>query len=350
VDLVLHVGMGKTGTSSVQYLMRDNRERLAALGVLYPSSPGAARHGRIGLFTKSPEELQVAPEWVRQDQSDPQRFRRTVRRRLVAEVERSGLSRMLLSDEVLFGASEAALQRLRRLTSHVSRTLTVVAYLRRQDDHMVSRYQQGVKIGWVRRLEDWAREDMTDLYDYAARLGTHRRVLDPDHLVVRRYEPGRFDSGSLYQDFLDAVGIEARADDLTQVPDRNKSLDAESVEVLRLLNLHRVRTGDARPGLIDNRPLVARLSGSAGGPTLTLPESTLDGWMTQWEESNRAVARDFLHDERQELFRAPRRTHHTTTEQRLDPDRVDHFADLLELPGDVRASLRRIAEGEASRP
>jgi hypothetical protein len=347
VDLVLHVGMGKTGTSSVQYLMRDNRERLASLGLLYPKSPGAARHGRIGLFTKSPEELRTAPEWARQDQTDPQRFRRVVRRRLLAEVERSGLPRVLLSDEVLFGSSEAALRRLRRLTSQVSRALTVVAYLRRQDDHMVSRYQQGVKIGWVQRLEDWASEDMTHLYDYATRLRTHRRVLAPDALVVRRYEPGGFDSGSLFQDFLDAAGIEVRASDLTQVPDRNKSLDAESVEALRLLNVHRVRTEGARPGMIDNRELVGRLTESATGPTLTLPGSTLDAWMVQWEESNRVVAGEFLDDERGELFRAPRRTRNTTTEQYLDPDRVDHFADLLELPGDVRASLRRLAEQEA---
>lgn len=55
VDLILHVGMGKTGTSSVQFFLRDNRERLREMGVLFPASPGNARHTRLGLFVK-PEE------------------------------------------------------------------------------------------------------------------------------------------------------------------------------------------------------------------------------------------------------------------------------------------------------
>jgi hypothetical protein len=225
--------------------------------------------------------------------------------------------------------------------------LRLVAYLRRQDDHIVSRYAQGVKVGWVVRLRDWAQEDMSGLYDYHARLSTWQRLVEPNEFVVRPFERERFVDGSLYQDFLDAVRIDAHAADLTQVPDRNKSLDAESVEFLRLLSLYRIEHEGATPGLIDHRPLLKRLTQSSTGPTLTLPASVLDEFMARWKTPNRAVAREFVGDETGQLFRAPRKSHNTTTDQHLDPARLDHFITLLELPNVMHRALRRVAEREA---
>lgn len=347
-ELVLHIGTGKAGSSSIQMFLRDNRERLRELGYLYPQSPGRARHGQVGLFTKSPAELAEAPEWPRQKETDPGQFRRRFRRRLAAEVASSGLSRVILSDEVLFGSSEPAVRRLSGLSWRMCQTLRVVVYLRRQDDHMVSRYQQGVKIGWVRRLDDWANDDMTSLYDYHSRLLRHRRILSPSELVVRRFERGSFSGGSLYQDFLEAGRIDVRLDELVQPAQRNPSLDAESVEFLRLVNLHKVADEEATPGLIDNRQLVRRLIGSSSGPVLTLPDATLDRFMAQWESSNRAVASDFLGEPGEALFHERTTSRETTTEQRLAPERLDHFLDLAELPEQDRAPLRRLAEREAS--
>jgi hypothetical protein len=346
LDVVLHIGTGKTGTSSVQFFLRDNRERLLELGYLYPKSPGGARHGRLSLFVQSDEELLDSPNWYRQNRSDPVRFRKAFRRRLFSEIESSGVSRILLSDEVLFMQPDRALQRLRRLTDRIAGSLRLVVYLRRQDDHMVSRYQQGVKIGWVVRLRDWAQEDMSSLYDYHARLCTWQRLLEPTELVVRRFEPESFVDGSLYQDFLDAAGIKVRAEDLEVVPKRNESLDAECVEFLRLLNLHRVENEGETPGVIDNRHLVKRLSETSTGPVLTLPAAFLDTFMAQWEESNRRVALDILGDESGQLFHMPRKIRDSTTSQHLDPARLDHFLELAELPDRLHAPLRRLAERE----
>ena len=347
VDVVLHIGTGKTGTTSIQVFLRDNRDRLAELGYLYPRTPGATRHARLVLFASPDDEIESYPHWRRQRQSDPTRFRRSFRRRFLTEIEEAGLPRLLLSDEELYKASEPTLRRLGRLTGQIGRSLRVVCYLRRQDEHMVSRYQQGVKIGWTQRLSAWAHEDMSDLYDYAGRLERHRLHLSPDAIVVRPFEQQAFPGGSLRQDFLDAAGVDARADDMVQGADRNPSLDAETVEFLRLLNLHRVETEGATPGLIDNREWIPRLSEVATGPTLTLSDPALDRFMAQWHDTNRRVAEEFLGDPTGELFRQPRSTRDTTTEQRLDPMRLDHFFAVTGLPEHLHAPLRRLAEREA---
>jgi hypothetical protein len=349
LDLVVHIGTGKTGTSSLQFFMRDNRQRLLELGHLYPRSPGGARHGRLSLFVKSDEEVLSAPNWARQKESDPAAFRRAFRRRLFSEIEESGASHVILSDEVLYGCSDPALQRLRGFTDRIARSLRLVVYLRRQDDQMVSRYQQMVKTGEVRRLTEWAQQDMSRIYDYHARLRTWATLLEPTQFVVRRFERDRFVDGSLHQDFLDAVGVDVRVDELEQVPDRNESLDSECVEFLRLVNLHRVENEAATVGVIDNRQLVRQLAEASTGTVLTLPDRVLDDFMSRWTEPNRAVAQEFLGDETGELFRMPRRSGNTTTDQRFDPGRLDDFVTRFELPEHWRVPLRRLAEREASR-
>jgi hypothetical protein len=212
----------------------------------------------------------------------------------------------------------------------------------------VSHYQQVVKTGETRRLAEQTREmDLTDAYDYYARLRTWEKLLEPDEFVVRRFERDSFVGGSLIQDFLEAAGIDARAEEMAQGPSRNISIDAESVEFLRLLNRYRIENEGATVGLIDNRKLVARLAEASTGPTLTLPDPFLDDFMPQWEEANRAVARRYLRDSTEELFRMPRKTGNTTTEQHLDPDRLDHFLTLLELPEQAHPPLRALVELEA---
>jgi len=147
LDLVLHIGSGKTGTSSLQQLLNKNRKRLAELGTLFPQSPGRGRHVRLGLFIRTDAELGNKIAWQNQEYSTPAEFREDFQHQLFAEINSSGLTRVLLSDEALYGSSIAALNRLRAFTDEIARSIRLVVYLRRQDDHVCSRYQQVVKTG-----------------------------------------------------------------------------------------------------------------------------------------------------------------------------------------------------------
>jgi hypothetical protein len=349
VDLVLHIGSGKTGTSSIQYLLKENRELLAAQGVLYPRTPGRQRHVRLGLYVKSDSELDRQMSWQRMKHDSPGAFRASFRRRLLAEIAETGAHRVLMSDEAMYGMSDSALRRLRDLTDQLARSVRVVVYLRRQDDHLCSRYQQVVKIGEVRRLAERTEQmDFSSTYDYRARLQRWEELVSPTELVVRPFERSGFRDGSLFQDFLDAAGLDVRLPEPGPQDSRNESLDAETVEFVRILNLYRVEHEGARPGLIDNGKVVRRLAQVSDGPTLTLPETALDAFMATWEDGNRAVARDFLGTGRTELFTASRKTAGTTTSQHLDPERLDHFLAAADLPEHMHDPLRRLVEREAS--
>ncbi|UMG93053.1 hypothetical protein [Nocardioides sp. TF02-7] len=342
-DVVLHIGTAKTGTSTLQRFLSRNRTRLAADGLLYPRSPGRTRHADLGMFIRSDEEVELTLAWHRSGRTSVPDFRRRFRRRLFREIDEWSPSRVVFSDEGLYGAPKPAVERLRRFTERFGGSRSVVVYLRRQDDHLVSRYQQEVKVGETRRLTDWVVVDWSDFYDYRRRLERFRRILEPTSFVVRRFERDRFLGGDLVEDFMDAAAVTTPLAELERTPSRNESMSAEAVELLRLLNIHRREADHLRRVEIDNRPYVERLLDAAPGPALTLPDDVLDAFMAQWEETNRAVARDLLGDPSGELFSAPRRSRDVTTDQRLDPARVDHYVELLELPEELREPLRELA-------
>lgn len=342
LDLVVHIGSGKTGTSSIQAFLHRNRQRLAELGHLYPRTPG------LGLSIYPDSQLDGFIGWHRQGAASPDAFRKSFRRRLIREISESGLSRVLFSDEALYPAPNVALRRLGELVDRLAGSLRLVVYLRRQDDHLVSKYQQVVKEGETKRLVEQTRRNLAGTYDYYLRLRSWERLLEPDEFVVRRFERDSFVGGSLIQDFLDAAGLDIGAAAPERGADRNVSLDAECVEFVRLLNLYRVENEAARVRLIDNRKVVRQLAEISTGPLLTLPPPVLDQFMARWETANRAVARRYLRDAHGELFRMPRRTANTTTEQHFDPDRLDHFLTVLELPEQIHDPLRRVAEREAN--
>jgi hypothetical protein len=311
------------------------------------------RHSRISLSVLSENAVDRAPAWHKQGLSGPvPDFREQVHSELRAEIAEAGLPRVILSDEALFGARFPAVRRLRELTDELARTVRLVVYLRRQDDHVASRYQQVVKVGETRRLaERVAALDLSGFYDYRRRLKRWSQIMEPDTLVIRRFERVSFSGGSLHQDFLESAGVDTPLDAFQDVIPRNESLDAEAVELLRILNLLRVEQQGAKPGQIDNRNVIQRLKvATADGPgdTLTLPPAVLEQFMGQWEESNRAVARDFLGDPSGELFRTPRKTSNITSKQVFDPARLDHFLEALELPEREHAPLRALVEREAS--
>lgn len=348
VDVVLHIGSGKTGTTSIQQFLRRHPEQLAARGILYPRSPGRTRHTRLGLAVLPDAALAHSQDWLAGDHPEPEVFRRRFRRRLLREVAESGARRVVLSDEGLYHVSAEAVGNLRELLGGFAGSVRLVVYLRRQDDHLVSRYQQVVKMGEVRPLAAWARTDFARTYDYHRRLVLWRDTLAPDAFVVRPFERDRFAGGSLLRDFLDAAGLDVEPGTGTAAVERNVSLGAEAVELLRILNLHRSENLGLRRWEIDNRPLVARLARTDTGAPLTLPEADLDRFMDRWAESNRLVAQELLGDPSGQLFRAPRKAGGTPV-QRLDPARLDHYLDLLELPPGERAPVRELAAREAER-
>ena len=130
VRLVLHPGHPKCGSSSIQHALRLNAAALAERGVFVP----ARRPNRIFVQACAGNEFAPVEEWVIQ---------------LLTEVRRAGSDTLVISSENL-GVRQLVTngRPIHEVFARHFQPVDVVYYIRRQDDWMVSMWQQwGHKAG-----------------------------------------------------------------------------------------------------------------------------------------------------------------------------------------------------------
>ncbi len=206
--LILHVGTGKTGTTSLQKHLALNRSTLSAAGVLYPdlsSIVGGQRFYHNGLANRG----------IGAKTADPTVF---VALNLLAN--ESSHDRILLSAEALGvrgdpGPASASYESRRRaFVKRLGKQLNAfdvhpVIVLRRQDTFVESGYKQMVKHGPSRAT---ARAKLGDFAAYRQNsLG--RANYDLQVSLLRKYlgEPTvlRYEDGNVIDTFCESLGLDA---------------------------------------------------------------------------------------------------------------------------------------------
>jgi hypothetical protein len=291
VKLYLHIGTEKTGTSSVQNFFGNNRELLARAGVLYPETPGNRNHtGLAGAAQEISTRGALRKTMNIKTNQDVENLRARIIQGLASEfasrpfhtVVMSGehCSSRLLTDEEVGWLKDV-------LAPHFDK-IYIVVYLRRQDDFLLSTYSTGVKSGVTRRLDIPPDEIIRDRYDYWNLISRWARVFDEEQIICRKFERTALKSGDIIDDILDVMGIEAKTE-FDRPKDANESLDAETLEFLRLFNAHvpRFVEGSLNPARAN---VVGLLSQISRGPLITLPDAELHKFMGFFAESNRKVA------------------------------------------------------------
>lgn len=192
--LILHIGMGKTGSSSIQSALNNATEQLAAqraryLGMWFdmidPGFRGVANQPKF--FRQSPEDLREAGA----------RFAEVVRQ----QADETGTETFILSNEAISGAAGA----MKPFIDVLRETMEVqaIGYVRRPESWLPSAYVQ------------WGIRDKTDTgpvpsYGTKARtlvnwynglLGWAERM--PELLEVRSYDAAE----DVVQDFAAACGL-----------------------------------------------------------------------------------------------------------------------------------------------
>ena len=309
MDLTLHIGTHKTGTSSIQACMEANRARLRAAGFHYPRCCSAfdGNHSPLcAAMVRDPRDdrWEGMPGW-----DD-----------FVAECRQAGAPTVLVSAE-LFSARLRNRQhalRIRDMFRGVFDTVTVVVYLRRQDEYVRSMYMEAVKHGFFNkaRLAPTFAESAAQIAerqgDYLALLRNLDEAFGRENLRVRVFEKGQLRPGGLLPDFLDACGIPAAGLDLAAGGLVNVSPGRKVVTAMHLGRhvyeglfgeaagmRHRVGImGRAHSILVEAWPGDAKYLGYPAGGARALVEG--------FRASNEAVAREYLGRADGALFRSER--------------------------------------------
>jgi hypothetical protein len=234
-EVYLHVGLPKTGTTTIQQALTAHADSLAAAGVLFPGGRHLVQRQAVYdlLGQRIPGEgLQVAGSFDR----------------FVAEVRAFGGDKVLVSEE---GLARARPRHVRRLLTALDRhRVFVVVTIRDLPGLLASAWQQSVMTGgvtpwpefvsWVRNpahgsanvsASFWLKHDVGRVLDVWGPAVPAKRIL-----LVTVPPPGS-PPGVLLDRFGQAVGVPA-ATWSRGVRPRNVGLGLVETEVVRRLNGH----------------------------------------------------------------------------------------------------------------
>lgn len=294
MDLYLHIGTEKTGTTSVQKFFRANRERLAAHGIVYPVAPGNQNHQGLAAAAQDPAKhgpLRRAMGIRAEDEA--QNYRSEMMAKLAVEFRRRPYRLAVMSGEHCSSRlmEDEELVWLKDQLSPFFENIHIVVYIRRQDDYLLSTYSTAIKSGATYPLRLPPDRMIRQRYDHWELLERWVRVFGRDRVICRKFERAALRNGDIVDDILEVIGIDPAGYERPE--DVNESLDAESLEFLRMFNKHvprfvKRKVNPARDNVV---PLLSRAS---EGALLTLPEAELDRFIALFHDSNRKVALEYF--------------------------------------------------------
>lgn len=256
--IVLHIGLHKTGTSSIQETLGANRSLLIGRGVLYPAAlPVNHSNFFYNAFGAAPETYHA------------NRARGLTREEIVARSKGTldALRREVGESEcgtVVFSAEDACTLKpgeVKRMhaffaTLVPSPTLKILLYTRHPVDYVASAVQENVKgngltIARAKQIHlDAAPQRFQRIHDIYA------QAFGKEAIAFRSFEAARAAPGGLVADFLRAVGTDPAGVEEVR---RNESIAGELVPFLSELN-------GANPPVVLPPADAARLFALKGSP------------------------------------------------------------------------------------
>jgi hypothetical protein len=300
-QVTLHVGVPKTGTTTIQSFLGVNEERLRRRGILYIA----------------PDSLESYPNNRRFFETD--RLRRGLRE-IVQRAKDGRANHVFWSHEWLSACDFVRdIERPKLIRSEIPASrYRVIVYLRRQDHRLASGYlQAAVKCkeypGRVRTFDTWLQcvlgNDFGRLFegnlDYARLIQPWVDVFGRESVVVRVFERGQLLGDDLLRDFCDAADLPAGDLD-SGTSDRNVSFNMELHDMLGMYNSV---FEEAMFSLKMNRFIETlgqdKFFSRKFFSRFTISPTRRIEILQRCEESNRKIAKEMLGREDGVLFREP---------------------------------------------
>ncbi len=291
-ELILHIGGAKCGSSAIQAFLRQNAEMLAERDIALP-----------GKHLDFASEVTGEQIWAFEDAATggpgmgdlPDRLSA-----LMTAADEKGARQIVLSAENICNHPQLA-NVVETACAH--RAVKVVFYVRRQDDFLISSWQQWhLKV--FGSLEAY-------LADRVGRVGNWYNMITPwadafgdDKIVVRPFVRDQLKDGDVVADFCDAAGL-----DSTGLSPLSRAANPSFDEALARL-AH--RANDVFEGPHDNRfyEVMVRLLGKdalkKSSASSLLPLETRRRILARYRDENDALRDRFLpHLNNQSLFHPP---------------------------------------------
>lgn len=235
--IIVHIGIPKTGSTSIQQNLRQNEYEIQKYGYNYPSCKVKFPNGHIYhenhskilflLFKKDPEKfgefsaLNLKNKVLRQ-------IKTRMRESFISEIQKPGAEKVILSSEALFQLTECELQDLKSFFStHLPGCkFEILLFSRHPVQQAASSFQQNSKaFGHSLPIVIWP---------YSSVLTKFASVFSKDAISIYKYEDATEKKESIVHLLFEKIGLPK-----TMIKDHdraNTSLSQEALDLLTYIN------------------------------------------------------------------------------------------------------------------
>lgn len=305
MELILHIGQSKTGTSAIQHFLSANRERLAENGILYPAAKVSGHTINIknhNAFADSIEGRSIFP-FLRHEEY----------LQYYEEMLNSAkFDRLLLSAEHFFGGEPRIWDcsgeddYYRKYKKKViglkdvaaGKSVHIVAYLRPQVDWFCSAVSQTVRVeplikrGKIYRSDESFLELMSPLLRYDRLMGIWKDVFPDARFSVIPYIRKELINQNIVDDFCTRLSIDTSHFEAKEITKEvNSSFSLDYIEVKKRLNTR-------LPGRFRERAIIKCLlklsKESKFGRNYVAADNAKDRIHQMFQDGNGALSDGFL--------------------------------------------------------
>ncbi len=302
MELILHIGTHKTGTSSIQGFCANERRFLEEHGVMYafPANLSGMSSTPISVAIAKHETDQVAKFFDR----------------ILGQAKRTGAQKVLVSDESFFTMntssdhsspfSEAEYwEQEEKLVGNLAKILAphtvnvkIVCYVRRQPEFIESLYSQRVKEFYSGTIDDFVSDHRYAL-DYYSLLDIWAKQFGEDAIKVRVFDPTK----NVVLDFLDFVlNIKGARDIGASQIRANIRIPADILAFKQQLNCNR----KGRYWELYSKYAIREMSRKMRGVSASfLSEQSRSSILDAYSDGNVAICERWLGSKPPELFHIP---------------------------------------------
>ncbi len=240
-ELYIHIGTPKTGTSTIQHFLENNRKLLLRKGIYYPKGIPYKKWG-------GNESTAGNFAWVtRIEKSDEELKNILVDMFMIAD-------KVLLSTEHIWGEVNNKIDffnNIKLLLADMEVEIKVIVYLRKQVDYLESQYRECVRLVLMKEtLLEVFNLDNPILWlvkknlNYLSVIDDIAYVVGEKNVLVRPYEDCQFKNGNIIDDFMFLLNINVNEEFILPVKNYNPSINNAALEMKRCMNTSSLATRD----------------------------------------------------------------------------------------------------------